>query len=124
MAGSVIGAQDTPSIMTYLYSTLWIKEVHTSFSPEIQWSISQKPPGKNLPSLCGNILLLQEKKIFSPYLFMANLSVRKKMPDDLAHPSVSNPRHTFLTTYKDIFVNRIQYQIPASTAFVYTDHFV
>lgn len=95
MAGSVIGAQDTPNIMTYLYSTLWIKEVHTSSFPEMQWSISQKPPGKNLPPLRGNILLLQEKKIFSPYLFMASLSVRKKMPGDLAHPSVSNPRHTF-----------------------------
>lgn len=64
----------------YLYSTLCIEEIHTSFFPEIKLSISQRPLEKNSPPLHGNILLLHENKMFSLYLFMADLSVRNRLP--------------------------------------------
>lgn len=38
----------------------------------------------------------KEGNMFSLYLFTANPSVRKRMADDFAHLSLSNPRPTFL----------------------------
>lgn len=124
VAGSVTGPQENPGVVSYSSYTLWIEEVHTSFFPEIELSISQKPLGKNSPPFHGNILFLQENKMFSLYLFMADLSVRKKLPDDLPHLSLSNHRHTFLKHTQRYFCEMYSVADSSITAFIYADHFI
>lgn len=89
-----------------LRRTLWIGEVHSSFSFSPK-SISQRSPGMKSSSFSGNMLLLQGHRMFSLYLFMVDLSVRKRLPGDSPLLSLSKPRHTFFKTHTKISLGNV-----------------
>lgn len=86
--------------------------------------LSETSRGKKLPYSHGNTHCCCKKIKYFSLSSQGVAKYGKRLPDDLAHPSLSNRRHTSLKHTQRYLCEIVQYQTLATTAFIYADHFV